>query len=129
MAQHKNIKILTGTKLKVICNSGAAMVRVYKVYKAKQLSVGTIIQASVISINKSVTAKVKRKDKVFGVIVHLKKHNKRVDGTQIRFSLNSIVLVKAPKDTTMIGNRINFTVPAELHFLFPNIVQASLGMC
>ena len=115
--------------MKVICNSGASKIRIFRIHRDKYLKVGAIIQASVISINKSVNSKVKRKDKVFGVIVHLKQHCKRLDGTIIRFSINSVVLIKNPSDTTMIGNRINYIVPAEIQTKFPSIAQSSLGIC
>ncbi len=101
------------TKLSVADNSGAKEVQCIKVLggsKRRTASIGDIIVCSVkIALPKS---KVKKGDVVKAVVVRTKRKIRRLDGSYIRFDVNSAVLIKPDKEP--IGTRIFGPVAREL---------------
>lgn len=99
--------------LDVADNSGAKRVKCVKVLggsKRKYASVGDIIVVSV--KDAAPNGKVKKGQIARAVIVRTKKELRRVDGSYIRFDVNSAVLVN--KDNEPIGSRIFGPVAREL---------------
>ncbi|MFH1346774.1 MAG: 50S ribosomal protein L14 [Spirochaetota bacterium] len=92
--------------LKVADNSGAKIVRCFRVLggtRRRYASIGDIIVASV---RKSEPRKnLKKKDIVRAVIVRQKNPLRRADGSYIRFDENAVVIVdkKEPKATRIFG--------------------------
>jgi len=104
--------IQPGTKLKVADNTGAKMIKCFKILggtRRRYAQIGDVIVASVkiAEPRKSV----KKKDIVRAVIVRQKKAFRRKDGSYIRFDENAAVIVEGnnPK-----GGRIFGPVPREL---------------
>src|ERR1041384_6688385 len=93
------------SNLDVADNSGARRVQCIKVLggsKRKFASVGDII---VVSVKDAIPrGRVKKGQVLKGVIVRTKQAIRRVDGSVIRFDVNSIVLIN--KDKEPIGTRI-----------------------
>jgi len=92
--------------LKVADNSGAKMVRCFRVLggtRRRYASVGDVIVASV---RKAEPRKnLKKKDIVRAVIVRQRNPLKRKDGSYIRFDENAVVIIekKEPKATRIFG--------------------------
>ncbi|NCN94855.1 50S ribosomal protein L14 [Candidatus Wolfebacteria bacterium] len=92
--------------LKVADNSGAKIVRCFRVLggtRHRYASIGDIIVASV---RKSEPRKnLKKKDIVRAVIIRQKNPLRRADGSYIRFDENAVVIVdkKEPKATRIFG--------------------------
>ncbi|TRZ64868.1 MAG: 50S ribosomal protein L14 [Spirochaetia bacterium] len=92
--------------LKVADNSGAKIVRCFRVLggtRRRYASIGDIIVASV---RKSEPRKaLKKKDIVRAVIVRQKNPLRRKDGSYVRFDENAVVIVdkKEPKATRIFG--------------------------
>jgi large subunit ribosomal protein L14 len=105
--------IQTTTVLEVADNSGAKKVGCIKVLggsRRRYASLGDII---VVSIKEaSVTGKVKKGDIARAVVVRTKREVKRVDGSYIKFDVNSAVLIS--KENEPIGTRIFGPVAREL---------------
>ncbi len=95
------------TRLNVADNSGAKVIKCFKILggsKKKYGYVGDIIVASVKEAIPNST--VKKGDVVKAVIVRTKKEYKRKDGTYIRFNDNAAVLIdnnKNPRGTRIFG--------------------------
>ena len=101
------------TNLKVADNSGAKVVRIFRIKGGsvkKSASVGDIVLCSVKSAIPSGT--VKKGDIVTGVIVRTKKGVKRENGAVIKFDDNAVVLLK--KDGMPVGTRVFGPVAREL---------------
>lgn len=104
--------IQPGTQLKVADNSGAKLIKCFKVLggsKRRYAQIGDIIVASV-KIAEPRKA-VKKKDVVKAVIVRQKRSYRRSDGSYIKFDDNAAVIVDGlePK-----GGRIFGPIPVEL---------------
>jgi len=104
--------IQAGTKLKVADNTGAKVIKCFKVLggsRRRYAQIGDVIVASVkvAEPRKSV----KKKEVVRAVIIRQKKAYRRSDGSYIRFDENTAVIVDGynPK-----GGRIFGPVPREL---------------
>jgi len=94
------------SRLKVADNSGAKMIRCFKVLggsRRRFAGIGDIIVASVKSAEPR--GMVKKGDKVRAVIVRQKKELRRKDGSYIRFDENAAVILdgKEPKGTRIFG--------------------------
>jgi len=94
------------SKLKVADNSGAKMIKCFKVLGGTRrhfAQLGDIIVASVKSAEPR--GMVKKGDKVRAVIVRQRKEYRRKDGSYIRFDENAAVILdgKEPKGTRIFG--------------------------
>lgn len=100
--------------LKVADNSGAKIVNVFSVNgkNARRFAgVGDIVAGSVKQA--APNAAVKKGDKVYAVIVRLRKEMRRKDGSYIRFDENACVLVNKDNGEPR-GTRIFGPIPREL---------------
>ena len=100
------IMIQTESKLKVADNSGAKVIRCFKVLggsRRRYAAVGDIIVASVIEAEPR--SAVKKKEVVKAVIVRQTKTIKRSNGISIRFDENAAVILdeKEPKGSRIFG--------------------------
>ena len=99
--------------LKVADNSGAKIVRCFRILggtKRRYAEIGDVVVASVQEAEPRKA--VKKKDIVKVVIVRQRKSLRRSDGSYIRFSENAVVLIdekKEPKATRIFG-----PIPREL---------------
>jgi len=95
------------TKLKVADNSGAKMIKCFKVLggtRRRFARIGDIVVASVKSAEPR--GSVKKGDKVKAVIVRQRKEFRRKDGSYIRFDDNAAVILEEknnPKGTRIFG--------------------------
>ena len=95
------------TKLKVADNSGAKMIKCFKVLggtRRRFARIGDIVVASVKSAEPR--GEVKKGDKVKAVIVRQRKEFRRKDGSYIRFDDNAAVILEEknnPKGTRIFG--------------------------
>lgn len=104
--------IQQGTNLKVADNSGAKMIRCFKVLGGSRRRYAQIGDVIVASVKEAEPRKpVKKKEVVRAVVVRQKKAFRRADGSYIRFDENAAVIVDGfnPK-----GGRIFGPVPREL---------------
>jgi large subunit ribosomal protein L14 len=105
--------IQTTTVLEVADNSGAKKVGCIKVLGGTRRRYASLGDVIVVSIKEaSVTGKVKKGDIARAVIVRTKREVKRVDGSYIKFDVNSAVLIT--KENEPIGTRIFGPVAREL---------------
>ena len=100
-------KMLTGD------NSGAKQIECIKVYKRRHAKSGQIFLVSVKKVLPR--KKVQKGDLSAAVLIHSKKEKIRKDGSLIRFSKNTGILINAKKKTP-IAKRITGPVSEELHF-------------
>ncbi|MFA5503675.1 MAG: 50S ribosomal protein L14 [Bacilli bacterium] len=101
------------TNLVVADNSGARVVRAFKLYggsRRKFSSVGDIILGSVKEVIPN--GKVKKGEIVRCVIVRTKYPIQRKDGSTIRFDDNAVVIIN--EDNAIIGTRVFGPVAREL---------------
>jgi large subunit ribosomal protein L14 len=101
------------TILKVIDNSGAKVIRCFRVLggtKRRYAEIGDIIVASVQIAEPR--REVKKKAVVKAIVVRQKKAFRRKDGSYIRFNENAAVLINEKKEP--LGNRIFGPVPREI---------------
>jgi large subunit ribosomal protein L14 len=99
--------------LKVADNSGAKVVRCFRILGAtrrRYAGVGDIIVASVQSAEPRKT--VKKKDVVKVLVVRTKNALRRKDGSYVRFDENAVVLVDAKKEP--VATRVFGPLPREL---------------
>jgi large subunit ribosomal protein L14 len=94
------------SKLKVADNTGAKMIKCFKVLggtRRKFAQIGDIVVASVKSAEPR--GMVKKGDKVKAVIVRQRKEFRRKDGSYIRFDENAAVILEGtdPKGTRIFG--------------------------
>lgn len=105
--------IQTETNLVVADNSGARVVRVFRIYGGshrKSCSVGDIVQCAVKDAIPN--AKVKKGDVVKAVIVRTAYPLERKDGSTIKFDDNACVIIN--EDKTPVGTRVFGPVAREL---------------
>ncbi len=101
------------TILKVIDNSGAKIIRCFRVLggtRRRYAEIGDIIVASVQIAEPR--REVKKKAVVRAIVVRQKKAFRRKDGSYIRFDENAAVLINDKKES--LGNRIFGPVPREI---------------
>jgi large subunit ribosomal protein L14 len=101
------------TILKVIDNSGAKVIRCFKVLggsRKKYAQIGDIIVASVQIAEPR--KEIKKKAVIKAIIVRQKKAFRRKDGSYIRFDENAAILINDKKEP--IGNRIFGPIPREI---------------
>jgi large subunit ribosomal protein L14 len=99
--------------LKVADNSGAKIVRCFRVLggsKRRYAGVGDIVVASIQSAEPRKA--VKKKDVVKVLVVRTKNAMRRADGSYVRFDENAVVLVDAKKEP--VATRIFGPLPREL---------------
>lgn len=99
--------------LKVADNSGAKVVRCFRVLggsKRRYAGVGDIVVASVQSAEPRKS--VKKKDVVKVMVVRTKKALRRKDGSYVRFDENAVILIDAKKEP--VATRIFGPLPREL---------------
>jgi large subunit ribosomal protein L14 len=99
--------------LKVADNSGAKVVRCFRILggsKRRYAGVGDVIVASVQSAEPRKT--VKKKDVVKVLVVRTKNALRRNDGSYVRFDENAVILIDAKKEPT--ATRIFGPLPREL---------------
>ena len=99
--------------LKVADNSGAKLVRCFRILggtRHRYASIGDVIVASV-QVAEPRKA-VKKKDKVKCLVVRTKNAVRRVDGSYVRFDENAVVLIDAKKE--VIATRVFGPMPREL---------------
>jgi large subunit ribosomal protein L14 len=104
--------IQAGTWLNVADNTGARLVKCFKVYggtRRRYASLGDIIMASVKEAEPR--KPVKKKDVVKGVVVRTKNAVRRPDGSYVRFDDNALVILDG---TEPKGGRIFGPVAREL---------------
>jgi len=98
--------IQAGTNLIVADNSGAKMIRCFKVLRGSRRRYAQLGDIIVASVKQAEPRKaVKRKDVVRAVIVRQKKAYRRADGSYIRFDENAAVILdgKEPKAGRIFG--------------------------
>lgn len=113
MAHYFKIMIQERTILKVADNSGAKIVRCFRILggtKRHYARIGDIIVASVQEAEPRKA--VKKKDIVKVVIVRQKEPTRRPDGSYIRFDENAVVLIDAKREPR--ATRIFGPIPKEL---------------
>jgi len=101
------------TILKVIDNSGAKVIRCFRVLggtRRRYAEIGDLIIASVQIAEPR--REVKKKAVVRAIVVRQKKAFRRKDGSYIRFNENAAVLINEKKEP--LGNRIFGPVPREM---------------
>jgi len=101
------------TILKVADNSGAKIVRCFRVLggtRRRYARIGDIIVASVQSAEPRKT--VKKKDIVKAIVVRTKHAVRRADGSYVRFDENAVILVDAKKEP--VATRVFGPMPREL---------------
>jgi large subunit ribosomal protein L14 len=101
------------TILKVIDNSGAKVIRCFRVLggtRRRYAEIGDIIVASVQIAEPR--REVKKKAVVKAMVVRQRKAFRRKDGSYIRFNENAAVLINDKKEP--LGNRIFGPVPREI---------------
>jgi len=99
--------------LKVADNSGAKVVRCFRILggtRRRYAGVGDVIVASVQSAEPRKT--VKKKDVVKVLVVRTKNALRRKDGSYVRFDENAVVLVDAKKEP--VATRVFGPLPREL---------------
>ncbi|WZZ87363.1 hypothetical protein YC2023_115942 [Brassica napus] len=116
--QQRRTFIQMGKVLKVVDNSGAKKVMCIQALKGKKgARLGDTIVASVKEAMPN--GKVKKGAVVYGVVVRAAMQRGRVDGSEVRFDDNAVVLVdnkdkKTKTDRQPIGTRVFGPVPHEL---------------
>ncbi len=100
--------------ISVADNSGAKIVRVFKVLGSAAKRYAEIGDIVVVSVQKAEPRKsVKKKDVLRGVVVRQKKAFRRKDGSYIRFDENAVVIIDKTKKEPIAG-RIFGPIPREL---------------
>lgn len=105
--------IQEGTILKVADNSGAKIVKCFRVLGGtgkRYARLGDIVVASV-KVAEPRKA-VKKKDKIKGVVVRQAKEVRRADGSYVRFDENAVVLIDAKKEP--VATRVFGPIPREI---------------
>ncbi len=95
------------TRLNVADNSGAKVIKCFKILGGSNKKYGYVGDVIVASVKDALpNSAVKKGEVVKAVIVRTKKEYKRKDGTHIRFSDNAAVLIdnnKNPRGTRIFG--------------------------
>jgi large subunit ribosomal protein L14 len=114
--------LIGGSRVKIIDNSGAFMVKIFDISGKNRfhVGVGDVVRGSV--IKSAVGGKVKKGDKVLVLITGVRRKKQRKDRSSIRFSGNFGVIVNSNKD--MIGTRIFAPIAREIKDLGYNKVAS-----
>ena len=108
MIQHRSM-------LKVADNSGAKSLMVIQILNGSRRKFGFIGDVlNCVVRDASPTGQVKESDIVKAVLVRSRKEFRRHDGSYIRFSDNSAVLIDNPKDKNPLGTRIFGPIAREI---------------
>jgi len=100
--------------VQVADNSGAKIGRVFKILGSSKKRTASIGELVAFSVQKAEPRKqVKKKDKLFGVVVRQKKAFRRKDGTYVRFDENAVVVLDNAKKEPIAG-RVFGPVPREI---------------
>lgn len=99
--------------LKVADNSGAKVVRCFRVLGGTRRRYAQIGDIIIVSVQTAEPRKlIKKKDKVKALVVRQRKAMRRKDGSYIRFDENAVVVVDNKKEP--IATRIFGPIPREL---------------
>ena len=118
--------IQMGSILEVADNSGAKSVKCIKPHggtRKRHAEIGDVITVSIQFISGSggeKNSKVKPGE-VYNAVVVTQPEFKRRDGSVIRFSNSSVVLLD--KNYELIGTRVDRPVPREIRGVFPKIIS------
>jgi large subunit ribosomal protein L14 len=100
--------------ISVADNTGAKIVRVFKVLGAAGKRYAEIGDIVVVSVQKAEPRKtVKKKDVLRGVVVRQRKAFRRKDGSYVRFDENAVVILDKNKNEPIAG-RIFGPIPREI---------------
>lgn len=103
--------------INVADNSGATLVGLFAVNGKNNKSFARVGDVVACSVKKSSpNGKIKKGQKVYGVIVRTRKETNRKDGSSIRYSDNAVVLINT-KTKEPIGTRVFGPVSRELRDL------------
>lgn len=101
------------TILKVADNSGAKIVRCFKVLGGSRKKYARIGDVIVVSVRKAEPRReMKKKAVVRAVVIRQKQPFRRADGSYLRFDENTVVLINNKKEP--VGGRIFGPVPREI---------------
>jgi large subunit ribosomal protein L14 len=117
--------VFNESRLSVLDNSGALVVKCFRVYGRPYGIVGTKI---IVSVQTFRTGKKVKKGEIFkAIIVNTKSSFRRKTGNYLKFDHNGVVLWKR-KEESPVATRIRYSVPIELRFLgYMKIVLLSSG--
>lgn len=105
--------IQVGTRVKVTDNTGAKLGQVFKILGGSKRRYARLGDLVVLSIKTAEPRKqIKKKAVVRGVVVRMRKEQRRPDGSYIRFDDNAVVIVD-PKGEPR-GTRIFGPIPREV---------------
>ena len=100
--------------VKITDNSGAKIGKVFKVLGGSKKRYAEIGELVMLSVQTAEPRKlVKKKDKVYGVVVRQRKSFRRKDGSYVSFDDNAVVLVDKEKREPR-SNRVFGPIPREL---------------
>ena len=123
--------IFPGSKLNVADNSGAKKVKCIQVLERTgrtYAKIGSKIVISILDIVNSADKKVTVGTVYHAIVVRTKKGKFRSDGSFIKFSDNSVVIIE--KDGNIIGTRVFGVIPMELKKLgYKKIISLSQEIC
>jgi large subunit ribosomal protein L14 len=95
-------------------NTGAKIVRVFKVLGSAKKRYAEIGDTVIVSVQKAEPRKtVKKKDVLRGVVVRQRKAFRRKDGSYVRFDENAVVILDKVKNEPIAG-RIFGPIPREI---------------
>lgn len=101
------------TNLTVADNSGARIVRIFRIYGGSHVKSATVGDVVLCAVKDAIpNAKVKKGDVVKAVIVRTSYPLERKDGSTIRFDDNACVIIN--EDKTPVGTRVFGPVAREL---------------
>lgn len=105
--------IQVGTRVKITDNTGAKTGKVFKVLGGSKRRYARLGDLVVLSIKTAEPRKqLKKKAVVRGVIVRMRKEQRRKDGSYIRFDDNAVVIIDQKGDPR--GTRIFGPIPREI---------------
>jgi|JI102314A1RNA_FD_contig_31_6470683_length_556_multi_1_in_0_out_0_1 ribosomal protein L14 len=117
--------IFNETRLAVLDNSGALIVKCFRIFGKAYGDIGSKLVVSVQSFRSG--KKVKKGEVFKALVVHVKAPHRRPTGNYIRFEKNGVILWKR-KEESPVGTRIRFSVPIELRFMgYLKVVLLSSG--
>lgn len=100
--------------ISVADNTGAKIVRVFKVLGSSKKRYAEIGDTVIVSVQKAEPRKsVKKKDVLRGVVVRQRKAFRRKDGSYVRFDENAVVILDKTKPEPIAG-RIFGPIPREI---------------
>ena len=107
--------IQEGSILKVTDNSGAKVVRCFRILGAtrrRYAGIGDVIVTSVQSAEPRNTNSIKKKNVVRVLVVRTRAATRRKDGSYVRFDDNAVILIDAKREP--IATRVFGPLPREL---------------